>query len=188
MWSPLSKGLVHGVIAESGARGPHGPATGSAATSYRTKAAAEADIIAILAKLNVTSISELRNVSWLTLLEYGNEADTTFSDTQFANLCFKFMDPPLFRPVIDGYVLTHGYGEALEPNDHADILILTGNNKDESGASTDPGFNVSTYTTGYTEVFQSFSSEFFALCGLIASPSLTLSGELSLQDFPERPS
>jgi carboxylesterase 2 len=186
MWSPLSKGLVHGVIAESGARDPHDPETGSAATSYPTKAADEADGIALLAQLNVTSISELRDVSWLTLLKNGNEADTTFSGTQFANMSSTFMDPPLFRPVIDGYVLTYGYGKALELNDHADIPILTGNNKDESGASTDPGFNVSTYTTGYTEVFQNFSSEFFALCKFIVPPNLALPKELGSQGFPER--
>lgn len=42
MWSPLAKGLAAGIIAESGARGPHDPMTGTVATSYRTKKAAEA--------------------------------------------------------------------------------------------------------------------------------------------------
>lgn len=41
MWIPLAKGLVQGIIAESGARGPHDPITGSTATSYRSKTAAE---------------------------------------------------------------------------------------------------------------------------------------------------
>jgi carboxylesterase 2 len=163
MWSPLTKGLVQGVIAESGARGPHDPVTGSAATSYRTKAGAEADGVDFLATLNVSSIAELRNVSADTLIQYGSISDTTFDGTRFENLTGAFMDPPIWRPVIDGYVLTHTYGEALDLNAHADVPILTGNNKDESGASTDPGMTVSTYMTDFTEVFQNFSSEFFTL-------------------------
>lgn len=42
MWSPLAEGLAAGIIAESGARGPHDRMTGTVATSYRTKKAAEA--------------------------------------------------------------------------------------------------------------------------------------------------
>ncbi|KAI9927858.1 hypothetical protein ASPWEDRAFT_113392 [Aspergillus wentii DTO 134E9] len=163
MWSPLAKGLAHGIIAESGARGPHDPETGSAATSYRTKAAAEAEGVDFLKKMNVTSLAQLRNVSMDALLEYDSLSDTTFEGTQFENLTTQFMEPPLWRPVIDGYVLTHSYGEALSLNDHADIPILTGNNKDESGASTDPGLTVSSYKTDYTEMFGAYASEFFTL-------------------------
>ncbi|KAH7050336.1 alpha/beta-hydrolase [Macrophomina phaseolina] len=146
MWSPLTKGLINGVIAESGALGPQNPATGGAATSYRTKAAAEAEGVEFLASLNVTSIDELRNVSTEILIDYGNESDTAF------------MDPPLWRPVIDGYVLTHGYGEALRLNDHADVPILTGNNKDENGASPSTELD-----TTFSQMFQNYSSQFFSL-------------------------
>lgn len=83
MWSPLIKGRAHGVIAESGARGPH----------------------------------DLRN-------------------TQFENLTSAFMEPPMWRPNLDGYVFPHTYGKALRLNAHSDIPILTGN-KDESGVSSD---------------------------------------------------
>jgi carboxylesterase 2 len=43
------------------------------------------------------------------------------------------------------------------------VPIATGNNKDESGASTDLGINTSTYKTFYSEMFTNFSSEFFTL-------------------------
>ncbi|KAI9644449.1 hypothetical protein NHQ30_006470 [Ciborinia camelliae] len=163
MWSPLTKGLVHGVIAESGARGPRDPETGSAATSWRTKTQAEADGVAFFKTLNITTVDELRNISSATLLEYDNLSDTTFSDTQFENLNSFFMEPPIWRPVVDGYVLLHSYSEALALGDHQDIPILTGNNKDESGASTSPGLNISTYTADNTQIFQNFSTEFFSL-------------------------
>ncbi|GAQ47629.1 hypothetical protein AtubIFM54640_010221 [Aspergillus tubingensis] len=164
MWSPLTKGLVAGVISESGARGPHDPMTGSAATSHRTKVAAEAQGVEFLKELNVTSIQELRtSVSMETLLEYDSLSDTIFEGTQFANASAFFMEPPMWRPNIDGYVFPYDYTQSLLLNAHADVPILTGNNKDESGAETDPGLTASTYNTLYQEVFQNFSEEFFKL-------------------------
>lgn len=64
MYSPLSMNLINGVISESGARGPHDPLTGSAATSYRTKDAAEAYGVKFLKELNATLISDLRSCQW----------------------------------------------------------------------------------------------------------------------------
>lgn len=160
MWSPLSRNLIHGVIAESGARGTHDPMTGSAATSWRSKAAAEAFGVTFLTTMNVSTIAELRSVSTDALNQQGSVSDTIFEGTVFENV---FMEPPEWRPVIDGYVLTHSYGEALRLNDHADVPILTGNNKDESGASTSPDMTVSTYTTQFTEMFGTFASEFFSV-------------------------
>jgi carboxylesterase 2 len=66
-----------------------------------------------------------------------------------------FMEPPEWRPVIDGYVLPYTYGEALRSGAHADIPILTGNNAEESGASMDEGFSVATYKSDWREVFGS---------------------------------
>ncbi|KAJ3021083.1 hypothetical protein HKX48_009256 [Thoreauomyces humboldtii] len=163
MWSPLTKGLVHGVIAESGARGPHDPMTGSLATSYRTKAVAETQGVSFFKDLNVTSLEAARALSMDALLVYDGLADTTFVGTQFANLSGSFMEPPLWRPVIDGYVLTHTYGDALAQNAHADIPIMTGNNADESGASVNPTVTLSDYKTSFSEMFQNYSSEFFSL-------------------------
>lgn len=159
MWSPLVKGLVQGVIAESGALGPQDPATGSAATSYRTKAAAEAQGVRFLKTMNTSSISQLRNASMESLLKYDSLMDTVFDNTQFENLTSAFMEPPLWRPNIDGYVFNYGYGEALRKNAHSDVPILTGNNKDESGGS----YNVSTYHTLFRQMFGDYADEFFRL-------------------------
>lgn len=54
--------------------------------------------------------------------------------------------------------------EALSFSDQTDVLILTGNNAEESGASTDSGATVSSDTTNYTEMSTKFSTEFFKLC------------------------
>lgn len=162
MWSPLAKGLAEGIISESGARGTHDPMTGSDATSYRTKESAEAQGVDFLKTMNVSSISELRNVSMEALLAYDSLADTIFEGTVFNNLSQLFMEPPLWRPNIDGYVLPYSYSGALRNNTHADIPILTGNNKDE-GASPSLSYNSSEYHEVYSDLFGNLASEFFEL-------------------------
>lgn len=163
VYSPLSSDKVAGVISESGARYPHDPLIGSLATSYRTKAAAEADGVAFLKTMNVNSIAALRNVSTETLIDEGNLSDTTFDDTVYANLTGAFMNPPIWRPVIDGYVLQYTYGQTLAKNAHGDVPMITGGNKDESGASTAPGFTLAEYQSDFASCFQNFSSQFFSL-------------------------
>ncbi|KAJ5602130.1 hypothetical protein N7510_011664 [Penicillium lagena] len=164
MYSPLVKGLSSGIISESGARGIHDPMTGTVATSYRTKAAAEAQGVRFLKNLNVSSIAELRNVSMDALLEYDSLSDTIWEGTPFANLSDIFMEPPMWRPNIDGYVFPNKYGQALHKNAHADVPILTGNNKDESGASPDLSYTAADYHHLYGNLFGSdLGDEFFEL-------------------------
>jgi carboxylesterase 2 len=164
MYSNLTKGLVNGVIAESGARAPRDPMTGSLATSHRTMSAALAQGETFLTNsLNVSSIAEARELSYETLIEYGSLSDTTFDDTIYKNLSSAFMDPPLWRPVIDGYVLPHTYGEALRLGAHLDVPILTGNNKDESGAAPSTTSTVADYIADFTEMFGNYSASFLKL-------------------------
>src|SRR6266536_3963526 len=81
IYSPLASGLISGAIAESGARGPHGPETYTLATSYREKAAVEDYGVNFLVGMNVSIIAELRNVSMETLLTYYSAADTILVGT-----------------------------------------------------------------------------------------------------------
>ncbi|KAL3428526.1 hypothetical protein PVAG01_02035 [Phlyctema vagabunda] len=162
MYSPLSNGKIAGVIPESGARGVNDPQTYGLATSYRTKDAAEASGVAFLSTLNLTSIYQLRNISMDILLTYDNEMDTILEGTPFVNVS-AFQEPPLWRPVIDGYVLPYTYGESLDLNLHNDVPVMTGNNMDESGASPDTGLTVATYTEQFSQMFGNLSSEFFTL-------------------------
>lgn len=163
MWSPLTKGLVHGIIAESGARGPRDPLTGSLATSHRNKTHAEAQGVDFLATMNVTSIEELRALDTATLTAEGTLSDTIFVGTQFEDAGSAFLEPPVWRPVIDGYVLPYTYGEALRTDAHLDVPVMTGNNHDESGASPSPGMTVDTYNGQFEATFEDFSSDFFCL-------------------------
>ncbi|KAJ5720297.1 Carboxylesterase [Penicillium malachiteum] len=160
-YSPQSSGLIAGVIAESGPRAPHDPITGSVATSYRTKEhALSTGIDFVSNKLNVSSISEARKVSTANLTSWSQLNDTIFDGTQFENVT-NFSEPPLWRPVVDGYVLPYTYWEALINNRHANVPILAGNNKDETGASPDPGYTVSTYKGNYSEMYTNLSTRYF---------------------------
>ena len=162
MFSPLSRDLIAGCIAESGARGTHDPLTGSLATSYRHKGPAEANGISVLKSLNVSTIAQARKLSMAALLTEDNLSDTIFEGTRFENIS-NFSEPPEFRPVLDGYVLTHSYTDALRLNAHADVPTLTGNNADESGAVPNPSTSLSTYKSNFTAMFANLSSEFFSL-------------------------
>ncbi|KIY53240.1 carboxylesterase [Fistulina hepatica ATCC 64428] len=162
MYSPLSSGLVAGVIAESGARGPHDPLTGSLATGYRQKEHAEATGVEFVALMNVSTIEEMRNLSVEALLTEDDLVDPTYIGTHFENVS-AFGEPPEWIPVLDGYVMPYRYGDSLRYGTHGNVPILTGNNLDESGASVDPGFTLETFEGNYTELFLNLSSEFFEL-------------------------
>ncbi|KAJ6022112.1 carboxylesterase [Penicillium herquei] len=162
-FSPQSSGLIAGIIAESGPRAPHDPLTGSVATSYREKEHALSSGVDFLTnKLNVSSIAEARAVSMSTLIEYSALDDTIFDGTQLQNVK-NFIEPPLWRPVLDGYVLPYTYWEALLNNRHANVPILAGDNKDETGATPDPGYSVSSYKGNYSDMYANLSSKFFDL-------------------------
>ncbi|KAI9661754.1 MAG: hypothetical protein M1821_008993 [Bathelium mastoideum] len=143
MFSPLSSDLIASVISESGARGPRDPLTGSEATSYRLKAAAEENGIATLASWNVSTIAQARNLSLDSIMIPDAEGDTIF----------------------EGSPLQNSYTDALAggPSAHADVPILTGNNAAESGASPNPGFTLATYEGNYTAMFANLSNTFFDL-------------------------
>jgi carboxylesterase 2 len=118
--------------------------------------------MAFLNKMNVTSISGLRSVSMANILKTDGDSDLLYTGTQFENIS-AFGNPPMWRPVIDNYVLVSGYGEALRANSHADIPVMTGNNADESGASPTSDLTLETYTEQFTQMFANLSTRFFEI-------------------------
>lgn len=151
--SSETTGLYQRVIAESGARAPNDPLTGSLATSHLTQEEAYTIGEKFLDALGVSSIAEARNLSLATILNTGSQSDTTFDGTVFAGNQ-AYMNPPIWRPTIDGYNFMRSYEEALTTGNHVDVPILTGNNKDESGASTSPAVDLASYTTNNTAIFE----------------------------------
>ncbi|KAJ5644155.1 carboxylesterase [Penicillium longicatenatum] len=163
MYSPLANGLISGVIAESGARATHDPLTGVLATSYREKEAAESSGAKVMADLNATTLAEMRNLTMTQLLEYILLDGTLFDGSSYEDVIAFVPGPPEWRPVLDGYVMPRSYGAALRQGLHNDVPILTGNNVDESGASTAPGLTVDTFYSNFTAMLGNLSTEFFPL-------------------------
>ncbi|WP_405988346.1 carboxylesterase/lipase family protein [Streptomyces sp. NBC_00986] len=152
MYSPPARGLFHGAIAESGARHPRDPSLAYLASSYRTREQAEAEGTRHLQDLGVATLEELRALPLPDLLR-GNDADQAGGGHQ----------PPLFRPVRDGWVFPHSYAEALALGTQADIPVITGTNKDEDGASPKPHVSLAEYTASARRHLRDSADDYLAL-------------------------
>ncbi|KAI5241540.1 putative liver carboxylesterase 4 [Aureobasidium subglaciale] len=110
------------------------------------------------------SASALINASRLdgSLLEYDSSTDTILDGTVWGEAAVMdtglVSEPPLWRPVVDGYVLPLGYGDTLRTGSHNNIPIMTGDNLNET-SWTD--MNITTYNLAFTTIMGNSSQEFF---------------------------
>lgn len=131
--SPLATGLFQRVIAESHARYSRDTELRYLSTSYRNFADAEdagaayiKDMAARHGKESLT-LAELRQIPWQEFCDskkYGDLAVDTGSTSK----------PPLFRPVVDGWMLPHGFDYTYAHGLQNSVDYIAGNNRDESGA------------------------------------------------------
>ncbi|MEV0634815.1 carboxylesterase family protein [Streptomyces sp. NPDC050619] len=156
VYSPLAQGLFHGAIAESGARCSGDPENAGLATSYRTLAAAESAGTTYAQQHDATTLAALRALTVTDLLDGNNDNDTTVSAPMNGN-------PPLFRPVLDGWVMPRTYEESLARGAHNYVPVITGNNLDESGASPAPDTTLAAYQSMAQTKYGAMKDEFLAL-------------------------
>ncbi|MHB8287048.1 MAG: carboxylesterase family protein, partial [Caulobacteraceae bacterium] len=131
--SPLAKGLFRAGIAESHARDPGDPELRYLSVSYRTLKAAETDGQAYAEAHGAPTLEALRAQPWQDLIKDSNAIDPhvqTGSDGE----------PPLFRPVIDGWVIPHTYSQTYAAGAQNDVGFIAGNNRDETGAVPETAF------------------------------------------------
>ncbi|CAN8097632.1 unnamed protein product [Discula destructiva] len=161
MYTPLNTGKLVGCIPESGVRDPHDPETYGLATAHRDMPLALTQGETFVTAMNVTTMEELRSLSEADLLNYnGNMDPDILVGTVWENSTIGLVSqPPLWRPVVDGYVLPYGYGEALRNNAHSDIPILSGDNDGESSSSA---MTLEEYEEGYAAVMLNATDLFFA--------------------------
>ena len=133
--SPLAKGLFIRAIAESHARYDRDTELRYLATSYRTLPAAEAAGVKFAEEHGAHSLAELRALPWEALLPKGpaDSSDPSIETGSDAK-------PPLFRPVVDGWVLPKNYSQTFASHSQNDVEFLAGNNRDESGAIPEDSF------------------------------------------------
>jgi para-nitrobenzyl esterase len=125
--SPLARGLFRAGIAESHSRWPSDPDLRFLSVSHRTLANAEASGEAYAKAHGATALADLRAMPWQTLIEGSAVPDMAVDTGTTAK-------PPLFRPVIDGWVLPRNYSQSLAARAQNKVTIVTGNNSDETGA------------------------------------------------------
>ncbi len=132
--SPLAKGLFKRAILESHARYPRDLELRYLSVSYRTKVAAETAGQTFIEAHGAHTAAQLRAMPWQQLV-VGNVLDVDVDTGSAAK-------PPLFRPVVDGWVLPHDYEETYRLGSQNDVSILAGNNKDETGAVPETAFAI----------------------------------------------
>ncbi len=128
--SPLVTGLFHRVIAQSHARYSRDTELRYLSTSYIKLDRAERagiDFVAQRLPEGCRSPEELRELDWRRLVEEAPRADLEVDTGSRAK-------PPLFRPVVDGWVLPAGYDETYRVGAPNDVDYIAGNNLDEAGA------------------------------------------------------
>lgn len=150
--SPLSRGLFHRAINESGFRYPRDPLLSGLAPAYRLKDRAEHQGQEIMKTKGATNISELRKMDLKTLLEGNNNNDSDLWGT-----------PPIYRPCLDGYVFPYNFEESLQRGALADIPIMTGHNADEGGTYLDPEFSVDDLKACAQQKYGELSDRFLEL-------------------------
>lgn len=153
LYSPLTKGLFHRAIFQSGARYARDPQMACLAPSYRTSEQAEREGQELLDSIGVKSIAGLREYKDIDkLVDLGMGWDHTL-----------WGPPPLLRSVLDGYLFPKGYEATLLSGPPNDVPILTGQNHDESGVYTHKDFNMDDLKECAAERYGSFVKRFHEL-------------------------
>lgn len=131
--SPLAKGLFRAGIEESHARYPRDTELRYLSVSWRPLASAEQAGARYGAEHGATNLAELRAMPWEKLIE-GSRAVDEAVETGSAG------KPPIFRPVVDGWVLPNNYNDTYAKRTQNSVTVVAGNNHDETGAVPETAF------------------------------------------------
>lgn len=135
--SPLTKGLISGAIAESGIRSPYDPMDSTLAENYSNLTSALATGISYVAYKNVSTIAQLRQLPMASLIDPIQLGPGT---RRSGTTTWKF------GTTLDYYAVPDTYLNTLLSGPANDVPLITGNTKDESGASTSTNLTVEEYT------------------------------------------
>ncbi|MDR1236836.1 MAG: carboxylesterase family protein, partial [Propionibacteriaceae bacterium] len=115
--------------------------------------AAEAEGEQWLAEHGVSTLAAARALP-LDRLLVGNDADEAGTTPH---------RPPLFRPVLDGWVFPRSYAETLQLGAQADIPVMTGTNADEDGAEPHPFVTPESFRAHARAEYGDLADEFLSL-------------------------
>ncbi|MFF7331809.1 carboxylesterase/lipase family protein [Streptomyces sp. NPDC090306] len=157
LYSPLARGLFHAAVAESGVRNPRDPEIACLPTSYRTRSYAEDSGAEYAARWKASSLAQLRTVSTADLVAANSATDPAVTAPMY-----DFWGAPLWRPVVDGWVVPAGIDETLTRGRINDVPVLTGNNKDENGAAANTTETLDAYRASAARQYGSLAGEFLS--------------------------
>ena len=150
MISKLARGLFHRAVLSAGVQYTKDPALGHVAGGYSELAAAEANGTAFATYMTASTLPDLRALTADEIVTKVYAQDAPAAGTSFGN-------------VLDGYVLPRTYTAAMKSRTEYDIPVLTGNNKDENGASPTLTMTVAAYETYAATTFGDKAADFLAL-------------------------
>ncbi|KAF9873012.1 carboxylesterase [Colletotrichum karsti] len=164
--SPLHNVTIRGAIIQSGVRDPHDPLATSLAENYRTLDVNMDTAEKYMASLNCSDIACMRTLPMDDLV------------TQFLSSEFDF------TATLDYYAMPDTYLNTLENGIAQDVPVMTGNTRDESGASYGLNITLSTYLSNLNETYNgTWKDAFFA--AYPANDSATASAAYNAQ-FTDR--
>jgi para-nitrobenzyl esterase len=131
--SPLAKGLFIRAIAESHVRYSRDTELRYLSVSWRSEKDAEAEGVKWQESRGAHSLADLRAMPWDKLIVSGDVNDENVETGSDAK-------PPLFRPVVDGWVIPKDYSQTYASHSQNDVEFLAGNNRDETGAVPEDTF------------------------------------------------
>ncbi|MER5439765.1 carboxylesterase family protein [Streptomyces sp. NPDC002790] len=131
--SPLATGLFSRSVAESQVRHPRDPELRYLGVSLREMDTALQQGPAYGETKGASTLAELRALPWKDFTDGASLKDESVDTKTVAK-------PPLFRPVVDGWVLPAGYQATYDARAQNDVWYLAGNNLDESGAVPETAF------------------------------------------------
>lgn len=161
--SPFNKGLIAGAIIESGVRYPKDPLCSTLAENYRTLDAALAKGETYVSALNITSIEQLRALN-------------------FSSFPAEGLGGNGFGAVLDYYAIPDTYMNTLLNGAANDVPVLTGNTRDESGATYGLNISLSAYLSDLNSTFGNWTDEFFAVYTANDSASASTSSNRQWRD------
>jgi para-nitrobenzyl esterase len=126
--SPLATGLFERSLAESQVRWPRDLELRYLSSSWRSLPEAEKQGARYIQSLGVHSLQQLRALRWQAFTKGGVAIDVAVPTGSTAR-------PPIFRPVIDGWVLPRDFSQTFAARAQNRVAYTAGNNQDEGGAA-----------------------------------------------------
>lgn len=167
--SALTKGKFVGAIIQSGVRDPHDPLATSLAEGYQTMEVAQNYSLGwMLDNAGCTDIACMRAANFSVMNSGSNPGSTG----------------PSFKPTLDYYAMPDTYLNTLKLGLAEDVPILTGNTRDESGATYGLNITLATYLSDLNTTYAGDFPDRF-LAAYAANDSATASAAENAQ-FTDR--